>query len=170
MSKQYRKFIIEAENHFTSIQNNHPSSFQCKQGCTQCCETGLTTLPIEAQNIEEYLQSNPSLIEELRNHIVLPNKCDFLSNEGNCYIYSVRPFICRSHGAPIAIAEEEYFHIDVCPLNFTENPIEELPPEDFFILDAWNDVLLNFNAESAHTQTERRPLTIAYFLKPFSKK
>lgn len=163
MSTKYPQFIIEAEKHFATIQQKHPSSFQCAQGCTQCCESGLTTLPIEAQNIATYIQENPDILEALRTHTIVPDRCDFLSTKGDCYIYPVRPFICRSHGAPIAIAEEGYFQIDVCPLNFTENPIEELPPEDFFILDAWNEVLLNFHAIT-NVPAQRVPLTLTNFL------
>ena len=58
-----------------------------------------------------------------------------LDKDGKCVIYPVRPFICRSHGAPFAIAREEYYQIDACALNFTANSIEELGPEDFFLLD-----------------------------------
>jgi hypothetical protein len=67
--------------------------------------------------------------------------------------------VCRSHGAPIAIAREEYYQIDVCPLNFTDNPIEELGPDDFFILDDWNEQLLSFS------EAEKRiPLRISKLL------
>ena len=31
------------------------------------------------------------------------------------------------------------------PTNFTANPIEELGPEDFFILDDWNNLLCSSN-------------------------
>ena len=67
--------------------------------------------------------------------------CAFLDAEGRCQIYAARPFICRSHGAPIAIAEEDYYRIDVCELNFKTLDIAALPPEDFFILDEWNSCL-----------------------------
>jgi len=106
-------------------------------------------LTIEAANITEYLMNNPDQIKELQeleeedpHH---GSRCSFLKKDGECGIYPVRPFVCRSHGAPIAIAREEYYQIDVCPLNFLNNPIESLGPEDFFLLDQWNEDLLSFH-------------------------
>ena len=58
--------------------------------------------------------------------------------DGACTIYPVRPFICRSHGAPIAIAREDHFPLVAA--EFYRQSIEEWDPE-FFILDDWNDQL-----------------------------
>ena len=141
----YQSFLKAADQHFDDIQQSHSQSFKCQSGCHACCEPGLTVLPIEAANIRLYLEENPDVVEII-NELELTNphkgsRCSLLTKDGMCTIYNVRPFICRSHGAPIAISREEYFQIDVCPLNFTENPIEHLGPENFFILDEWNDDL-----------------------------
>ena len=88
------------------------------------------------------------------------SRCAFLTKDGGCGIYPVRPFVCRSHGAPIAIAREEYYQIDVCPLNFSNNPIEELDQEDFFILDQWNEELLSY-----HDSEERHSLRLSSLIK-----
>ena len=126
----YREFLQMADRQFNSIRNRHPRSFQCRKDCHSCCSPGRTILKNEAANIVSYLLEQPQLIKELR---VLEEedpyrgtRCSFLTKKGTCGIYPVRPFICRSHGAPIAIEREEYYQIDVCPLNFTDNPIEEL--------------------------------------------
>ena len=138
----YREFLLLADRHFSGIQSRHPSSFQCKKGCHSCCSPGRTILKNEAANIIAYLFEHPQLIQELKDleeedpHS--GQRCSFLRADGACGIYPVRPFICRSHGAPIAIEREEYYQIDVCPLNFTQQPIEELSPDDFFLLDMWN--------------------------------
>ena len=142
----YREFLQLADRHFSGIQHRHRGSFQCQKGCHNCCSPGRTVLKNEAANIVAYLFENPELVQELRTlededpH--RGQRCSFLTADGACGIYPVRPFICRSHGAPIAIEREEYYQIDVCPLNFTHNPIEALQPEDFFLLDMWNAQLL----------------------------
>ena len=163
MKSNYQYFLEQAEKHFNQITQMHPNSFKCQKGCHQCCEAGLTILPIEAQNIRNFIQSTPKRKEQIQNNILdnphQNTRCQMLNSDGECLIYPVRPFICRSHGAPIAIDQEEYFQIDVCPLNFEDNPIEELGPEDFFILDEWNMNLLECNDED-HDSDQRVPLTL----------
>jgi uncharacterized protein len=143
----YTYLLHNADKQFDTVTQRHPNAFACTQGCHACCEPALTVLKVEATRIAKFILENPSLQNTLE-HIQQSNphngtRCEMLNAEGGCSIYPVRPFICRSHGAPIAIAREEYYQIDVCPLNFTDNPIEELGPEDFFILDDWNEQLLD---------------------------
>ncbi len=40
--------------------------------------------------------------------------------DGRCTVYSVRPLICRTHGAPLAYIDytAEALEISACPLNF----------------------------------------------------
>ena len=148
MRNSYSDFLTKAAEHFDQVSKRHPNSFTCKQGCHECCEPGLTVLKVEAENIASYIEQHPNIKDRLQkiqqNNPHNGTRCSMLDEDGHCVIYPVRPFICRSHGAPIAIAREEYYQIDVCPLNFTDNPIEELRPEEFFILDEWNDLLLGY--------------------------
>ena len=149
MHMPYKKLVQHADEQFERIVASHPTSFTCKQGCHACCEPGLTVLRVEARNIAQFIQQHPKTRKQLEqiqdNDPHDGTRCSMLDKDGKCVIYPVRPFICRSHGAPIAIAREEYYQIDVCPLNFTDNPIEELGPEDFFILDDWNNLLCSLN-------------------------
>ncbi len=159
----YSRFLNQGNQHFETIQKAHASDFSCKQGCHACCESGLTVLKVEANNIASFIRENTDVQTELEN-IATENphggtRCSMLNADGKCVIYPVRPFICRSHGAPIAIAQEEYYQIDVCPLNFVNNPIEELGPEDFFILDDWNSQLLDI-ADTLAPSSTRVPLTL----------
>ena len=162
----YREFLQMADGHFASIRSRHPQSFQCRKNCHSCCSPGRTVLKNEAANIVKYLFERPEIIENLRKlededpH--RGSRCSFLNAQGECGIYAVRPFICRSHGAPIAIEREGYYQIDVCPLNFTSNPIEELEPTDFFLLDIWNAQLLDTVDDE-----ERIPLQISALLKGY---
>ena len=160
----YRQFLQKADQHFSEIKQRNPLSFRCGLGCHKCCIPDLTVLTLEASSIVQYLLERPDLIEMLRaleqEDPHQGTRCAFLTKEGECGIYPVRPFICRSHGAPIAIAQEEHYLADVCELNFTEHPIETLGPEDFFILDEWNEELLY------HTESEERiPLRLSNLLK-----
>ena len=143
----YRDFLHASDQKFSTIKHRHSDSFSCRKGCHACCLPDRTVLKIEAAHIVDYLLKHPERIEELKaleeNDPHNGTRCSFLTAEGSCGIYPVRPFICRSHGAPIAIFQGEYYQADVCPLNFTQRPIEQLGPEDFFILDQWNDELLN---------------------------
>jgi len=161
---EYQEFLEYADKYFRQIRAKHSSSFQCRKGCTGCCEPDLSVLTIEATNITRYLLAHPELIVELeRLEAEDPHhgsRCSFLKRDGGCGIYPVRPFVCRSHGAPIAIAREEYYQIDVCPLNFLNNPIEELEQEDFFILDQWNEELLAY-----HNSEDRIALRLSSLIK-----
>lgn len=155
-TKTYQKFLQNADQHFSKIRTQNPSSFRCALGCHECCLPDLTVLTLEAAAIVQYLLAHPERIDTLRAlELEDPHqgkRCSFLTKEGGCGIYPVRPFICRSHGAPIAISQEGYYQADVCILNFTQTPIEELGPESFFILDEWNERLLS------HTESEERVL------------
>ena len=160
----YKHFIKQADKHFSNIKKQNPRSFRCGQGCNECCIPDLTILTLEARSIVHYLFERPELIEQLQNlEKEDPHKgtrCTFLTKEGSCGIYPVRPFICRSHGAPIAIAKEDHYQADVCPQNFTNNPIEMLGPEHFFILDQWNEELLS------HTHSDERiPLRLSNLIR-----
>ena len=164
----YKQFLQQADQHFSQIRQRNPFSFRCGVGCHECCIPDLSVLTLEASSIVQYLLARPELIEQLRAlEEEDPHKgtrCTFLTKEGSCGIYPVRPFICRSHGAPIAIAQEDHYQADVCELNFSENPIESLGPEDFFILDEWNEELL-YHANSE----DRIPLRLSNLLMGTSK-
>ena len=160
----YRQLLDQADQQFNAVNQRYPLSFFCKQGCHACCEPELTVLQVEATRISRFINEHLSVKQQLK-HIQDTNphngtRCSMLDKDGGCVIYPVRPFVCRSHGAPIAIAREEYYQIDVCPLNFTNNPIEELGPEDFFILDDWNEQLLDC------TDNEKRVLLTLPALSP----
>ena len=164
----YKQFLQQADTHFSKIQRQNPLSFRCGLGCHKCCIPDLTVLTLEASSIVQYLLERPDLIEQLRTlEEADPHKgtrCTFLTTEGACGIYPVRPFICRSHGAPIAFAQGDHYLADVCQLNFTETPIETLGPEDFFVLDEWNEELLS------HTTSEERiPLRLSNLLRGTGK-
>ncbi|EGO80787.1 YkgJ family cysteine cluster protein (plasmid) [Xylella fastidiosa] len=68
----------------------------CRYGCSACCHYKVDLLPIEAELIAISLGQAP---------LPLPTtfqnghgkRCPFLSKNGQCNIYSIRPMACRRH-------------------------------------------------------------------------
>ena len=136
-----RQFTDKA---FQQVEKRHPGQITCSTGCHACCSPGLTVGARERREIANWLSKKPRKLAQAQqieaNDPHRGQRCSFLSKAGKCVIYEVRPITCRSHGAPLAIAKDGYFQIDVCELNFKDKAIESLPKEDFFILDdlhAW---------------------------------
>jgi Fe-S-cluster containining protein len=95
-------------------RNNDRTAFEhidCSKGCSHCCVVFITVLMPEAVNIAVWLRENglaeeylPVLEEraaetrwvEEQDWSLMGKKCVFLSNEGGCEIYPVRPLLCRS--------------------------------------------------------------------------
>lgn len=46
------------------------------------------------------------------------DRCAALSSEGRCQIYEARPFVCRTHGAPIRMTQNSLPVIESCFRNF----------------------------------------------------
>lgn len=75
-------------------------------GCTACCRESVPTFFIEFINILQALQKDTALYERLWPKVIdfyfteLTEKkgCPFLSEEGRCEIYAVRPLPCRLFG------------------------------------------------------------------------
>jgi hypothetical protein len=71
---------------------------------------------VEADAIRALVASWPSA-EVLRD--VGPH-CAALDAAGRCKIYAARPFVCRSHGAPIRMHEHSLPVVQSCFRNFTQ--------------------------------------------------
>jgi Fe-S-cluster containining protein len=86
----------------------------CHKGCKTCCRLNVSVLHVETICILEYLKNNltddefKSFSNKIRKYyldcmglededrIVAGLECIFLTEEGYCSIYPVRPLICRS--------------------------------------------------------------------------
>ena len=154
----YRDLTKKVDEKFALIHRNFSSKMQCGLGCYGCCKAGLSVSKVEAEYIKDFLNEREGLRKGLvEKSVDNPHKselCAFLDERGSCLIYEARPVICRSHGAPILIPEDqledesenegsEYGlsseilgegdkkkepHIDVCPLNFKN---EDLSTPEF---------------------------------------
>ena len=108
----------------------HRDRLRCRRGCSGCCIDGITVFEVEALSIRRSLQSlaSPQVPHG-------PGACAFLDASGSCRIYPWRPYVCRTQGLPLRWIDEERFGKpvelrDICPLNDSGEPIEELPEEE----------------------------------------
>lgn len=83
----------------------------CTKGCSECCRMYVVTVPSEAELIMTYIRENNTPVKWDRADVQSGaeeedyytqkmkenNKCMFLSDEGVCNIYTVRPAACRLH-------------------------------------------------------------------------
>jgi Fe-S-cluster containining protein len=164
----YRQLLQRVDDKFSGVASKYPRSFNCKLGCYSCCKSGLTVTNVEAKHIRAWIDGLPS---DHQKEVLGGNKmssqngvgfCEFLSAEGRCTVYPVRPVVCRSHGTPLLVShgDSQPLEPDVCPLNFKDTPLSTLEPTDWIRLDTLNTILaavdINYDPEQAG---KRVPLT-----------
>jgi hypothetical protein len=110
---------------------------QCRRGCASCCVDDLSVFTVEAERIR---RNHADLLRDGTPHPT--GACAFLDGEGACRIYADRPYVCRTQGLPLRWFAEPgepgsgspVEHRDICPLNDTDTPLEDLPDEDCWLL------------------------------------
>ncbi len=104
----------------------HRARLQCRRGCASCCVDDITVFEVEAERIRV---RHPELLASGEPHA--PGACAFLGAEGDCRIYAERPYVCRTQGLPLrwSDAERGAELRDICALNESGEPIEELPAD-----------------------------------------
>lgn len=166
----YRSLLAKVSAKFDEIHRRQEHRMACGRGCSACCAPDLSVFAIERENILRLIRSTPGLEEKLRRlEIENPHqgqRCRFLDENHACSIYEARPIICRSHGAPVFSKEEGEAVVDVCPLNFQDDPsLETLVGEDFINIDLLNQILALINQGfDPQGQGRRFPLTISGIL------
>lgn len=131
--------------HFDAARERSGLAMQCGAGCDKCCHVRLTVFALEAEPIARALarmsREDPELRARIRAQATDPrwaDKCPFLI-DGCCSVYAERPVICRSHGLPIAVENEEGdLEVENCELNFRDAPPD---PKSILRLDAVNQPL-----------------------------
>lgn len=104
----------------------HADRLTCRLGCTSCCVDDISVFEIEAEHIRRRFGN---LLAD--GEPGPEGACAFLGAAGECRIYEARPYVCRTQGYPLRWLEElgeaGIFEMrDICPLNDTDEPIEEL--------------------------------------------
>lgn len=165
----YLQLLAKVEEKFAEIQSRQARQMKCAKGCHSCCVPSLTVFEIERENLRRFIESTPGLAAELKElETENPHKstrCSFLKIDGNCAVYSARPLVCRSHGAPLFFKDDVGSRTDVCPLNFSElSDLKSLESQDFINLDLLNTILAQLNRE-LDPSGERTPLKVDDLLK-----
>lgn len=119
----------------------HERRLHCSRGCSDCCIDGITVFEVEAERIR---RGAAALLREAEPHP--PGRCAFLSVDGACRIYEVRPFVCRTQGLPFRwIGEDQRGALaemrDICEKNESGAPVEEIPRRDCWTLGPFEDRL-----------------------------
>lgn len=127
-------FYARVEARAKALSARHAERLQCRKGCSACCLDDITVFTLEAEHIRA---RHPELLAKGAPHP--RGACAFLDESGACRIYAERPYVCRTHGLPLAWVEErelpdgesEFVELrDICHLNEAGEPLEELAPED----------------------------------------
>ena len=149
MSDYYAVLQARVDQQFDHLYRQYRANFSCREGCHQCCTPNLSISLVEATRIQQALIADPKRSDELLTlEMDNPHKgqrCAFLSADGRCSIYSIRPLICRSHGAPVMVPlEGEREALDACELNFTEG-LTHLQQGDWISIETLNTQLSLIN-------------------------
>lgn len=141
---EYLQFRADVDTRTAELSRLHGRHLVCRPGCTACC-TNLTVLPVEFEAIRRRALAAAGG-EPIRFDPNAP--CGFLTSDGRCAIYEHRPIICRTHGLPIAFADEDDGHsVSFCERNFSDAQPRDLDfgPENTLDLDELNDRLAQVN-------------------------
>jgi uncharacterized protein len=133
----------EVDIRAATLESRHRQRMQCKLGCSGCCVDGITVFEVEAERIRNGAKE---LLATGTPHA--PGMCAFLGSEGECRIYALRPYVCRTQGLPLRWIDEEAEaeYRDICPLNDVEaEPLEELEAEECWTLGEVEERLARLN-------------------------
>jgi Fe-S-cluster containining protein len=133
----------------------HRSRIRCGKGCSDCCIDDISVFEVEADRIR---REAAELLAEGSPHP--PGHCAFLSEDGACRIYHVRPYVCRTQGLPLRwTGETEDGSLselrDICQLNEDGQPIEEISRRDCWTLGPFEDRLAGIQRSAEHGRATR---------------
>lgn len=145
---KYAALCRKADLLYASISQSFRGRMRCRIGCFRCC-TLSSVLPIEAVVLAKAIRhldsEGKAKIKGQAEQADLPH-CSLLLC-GRCSVYSSRPLICRTHGAPLAYIDyaAEAIEISACPVNFaTEFPFDN---QQLLYMDELNGELLTLNEQ-----------------------
>ncbi len=154
----YHRLVARLDAHAARVEETWSERIACQAGCSGCCHRDLSVFPLEAAAIRAWMEEHGVSIEAAARPTLSARAlevldlsgaepCVMLDAEGQCRIYEARPVICRTHGLPLAIADDDGVYGDVCPLSFEGGAgLADVPGDDFLVLDTVNTVLVALNA------------------------
>lgn len=143
--ENYNALLGIVDAHAARVSEAHEEHLSCKLGCTACCRQDLAVSRVEADFLLHWLvqagvpvqEPEPTALDQhdLFEDLAHGDACVFLSEGGGCGVYEARPLICRTHGLPIRLEDDE---VDHCPMNFRG---AEVPKGDTIALEPLNQRL-----------------------------
>jgi Fe-S-cluster containining protein len=114
----YEELLKKVDSVADSIRARFGSEVKCGEGCTNCCISRMTLLPLEAFYIRQHLSSAPEPGAS-------PAICVYLQKI-RCSIYPWRPMRCRTIGYPLLSLSDhkrgrERYEVTCCNLNFVNS-------------------------------------------------
>lgn len=147
--ENYEKLIAKVDQKFAEISSRYPRSLKCGRSCHSCCIPELSVFKVEKDYISKYISKTDNLRDKLqtleKQDTYEGKRCKFLDEDGACAVYQARPIICRSHGAPIQVAQEPKVKYDVCPLNFRDADWDRFDQNASINLSLINSLLVLIN-------------------------
>ncbi len=134
----------EIDQRAEALARKHRERMVCGRGCFGCCVDDITVFDVEAERIRRV--ATPLLTEGVPHPA---GRCAFLGGEGECRIYEVRPYVCRTQGLPLRWLDDEAQaeYRDICPLNDESGPIEELAAEECWTLGEFEERLASMQGD-----------------------
>lgn len=117
----------EVDARAAALATHHAARLVCRRGCSACCVDDITVFELEAEKIR---RGAADFLATATPHP--PGRCAFLGEEGECRIYELRPYVCRTQGLPLRWIDEDAAaeYRDICTLNDGGAPLETLEPEE----------------------------------------
>lgn len=140
--QQYQQLCQKVDERFNQLHKKFSAEMHCRRGCHQCCLPNLTISELERQQIQSFIQEHQlhDKLEKLQQDDPHEgSRCAFLDAQGDCSIFPVRPIICRSHGAPALVNQQE---LQYCELNFTGESAGSIKQGDWINIETLNLMLL----------------------------
>lgn len=139
--RELDRFYERVDQAVRTILALNPALFQCRPGCHDCCIDGLSVFEVEARNIA--CRCRDLLLHGAPHP---EGACVFLGSGGDCRIYEHRPYVCRTQGLPLRWVEEQPDGMvvemrDICPLNDTGKPLENLKPGECWSIGPFEEEL-----------------------------
>lgn len=144
MLANYRNLIAKVDELCGGILARLGERIVCREGCASCC-THLSLFPVEAAALKKALAAVPPVVRQrIRAAAGLTGEECPLLEADRCLLYEARPVICRTHGLPVLVRENDSARVDLCSLN--GQGMESLQPVDIVDLERLNALLAAINA------------------------
>jgi Fe-S-cluster containining protein len=162
--ENYRQLVKKVDQLCEGITTLLGDALTCHAGCSSCC-IEISVFPVEAAALLEAAgQLPPDQQKLLVQQLSKPEEnghCPLLLHD-RCLLYQARPIICRTHGLPILITDDNgQSRMDVCPLNC--KGLEQIPGEALINLERLNTLLTSINLlylrETGAELPERVPIS-----------